>query len=64
MYADPEEMPSTLSRDAADNYLIALADYSQALLVSGDKDLLSLSDARRIMSPAEFYAFLQESDLV
>ena len=53
----------TLSRDPADDNLLALAEHSQALLVSGDKDLLALAGERRILSPAEFQEFLQNMGL-
>ena len=53
-----------MSRDPADNYLIALGEQCKALLVSGGKDLLSLSEAITVLSPAGFYEFLQNMDLV
>jgi predicted nucleic acid-binding protein len=41
--ADPAE-PERRSADASDDYLIALAEQEQAVLVSGDKDLLALGE--------------------
>ena len=46
------------SRDAADDYLIALAESTQAVLVSGDRDLLDLSHELPIRSPRLFLAML------
>jgi uncharacterized protein len=42
------------SADAADDYLIALAAGSDAVLVSGDKHLLDLADELPILPPARF----------
>lgn len=53
-HPDPEEAPPILSSDPADDYLIALAAASDALLVSGDGHLLELADRAPIHTPAEF----------
>ena len=37
-----------------DDYLVALAAARQAILVSGDRDLLDLSDEIPVFSPAAF----------
>jgi putative PIN family toxin of toxin-antitoxin system len=47
--------PSSLrSKDRDDDYLLALAASQSALLVSGDKHLLALSDEAPIYRPADF----------
>lgn len=46
------------SRDAGDDYLVALAAAADAMLVSGDHDLLSLGADLPILGPAEFLARL------
>ena len=53
--ADPPN-PLRASRDAADDYLLALAASSAAMLVSGDQDLLRLAPDLPIHSPASFLA--------
>jgi predicted nucleic acid-binding protein len=53
---DPAEPSSISSPDPEDNYLIALASSSRSLLVSGDKDLLVLSEQIPVYSPVEFLA--------
>jgi uncharacterized protein len=55
--ADPDDPPRR-SRDAADDYLIALAETADALLVSGDRDLLELADQLPVVSPRDFLAML------
>lgn len=54
-YPDPRRIEAT-SRDRDDDYLIALANESDAdRLLSGDADLLALADGdRRVMSPRQF----------
>jgi putative PIN family toxin of toxin-antitoxin system len=59
---DPAEGPSAISsRDSNDNFLINLAFESSSVLVSGDPDLLELSDSIPVMSPAEFFAVLERT---
>jgi putative PIN family toxin of toxin-antitoxin system len=48
------------SRDPDDDYLIALAAAADAMLVSGDRDLLSLGAGLPIHSPAEFLGRLRD----
>jgi len=55
---DPELLPSVLSPDPQDNYLIALAETHRAVLVSGDQDLLSLSTVIPVFSPRAFLSQL------
>jgi len=51
---DPTEVPSVRSPDPGDDYLIALAEATRAVLVSGDRHLLILRDQLPVFSPAEF----------
>jgi predicted nucleic acid-binding protein len=52
--ADPEGPPALRSTDPDDDYLIALAHSQNAVLVSGDSDLLDLTGGAPICSPADF----------
>jgi uncharacterized protein len=52
--ADPETPSPIHCTDPDDDYLIALAHSQNAALVSGDSDLLKLSDTIPVFSPAEF----------
>jgi putative PIN family toxin of toxin-antitoxin system len=54
MRTDPSHTPPVRSADPGDDYLIVLASASQAVLVSGDRHLLSLSDALPVYSPTQF----------
>jgi putative PIN family toxin of toxin-antitoxin system len=56
---DPQLSPEIRSPDPDDDYLIALASISRAVLVSGDKDLLALSDQIPVYSPAQFLALVE-----
>lgn len=56
--ADPEGPPPLRSADPDDDYLIALAHSQNAVLVSGDSDLLDLAGEAPIHSPADFLAIL------
>lgn len=58
---DPQSPPDIQSPDPDDDYLIALANISRAVLVSGDKDLLGLSGQIPVYSPAEFVALIEGS---
>lgn len=62
---DPHEMPPIRSSDPGDDYLLALAVYERATLVSGDRHLLDLAqnyfgapDELPIFSPGSFLEFL------
>jgi uncharacterized protein len=55
---DPPDPPAR-SDDPADDYLLALAELGRAVLVSGDRHLLALSDRFPVRSPAAFLADLQ-----
>jgi hypothetical protein len=52
--SDPSTRPPVHSADLGDDYLIALAAARQAILVSGDRDLLDLGDEIPVFSPAAF----------
>jgi hypothetical protein len=51
---DPDAQPPVHSTDRGDDYLIALAADRQAILVSGDRHLLDLSNEIPVLSPAAF----------
>lgn len=53
---DPEQSPPLRSSDPDDDYLIALAHSRNAVLVSGDSDLLDLTGGAPICAPADFLA--------
>jgi predicted nucleic acid-binding protein len=56
-----EPTPSLVSsRDPDDDYLIALAINRRGYLVTGDQDLLVLSDDLPILTPAQFLGKLRE----
>ncbi len=60
---DEDDTGGTISSsDPKDDYLIALAEKSRSVLVSGDGDLLELSEQIPVYSPREFLDLLQESD--
>ena len=50
---DPAEVPRR-SADPDDDYLLALAENEQAVLVSGDRPLLDLAEALPIRTPRAF----------
>jgi len=56
---DPPSPPPVGSRDPDDDYLLALAISRRAYLVTGDQDLLVLSDDLPILTPAQFAAKLR-----
>lgn len=56
---DPDLPPEVGSSDPDDDYLIALASISRSVLVSGDADLLGLSDQIPVYSPTEFLAMIE-----
>lgn len=49
---DPSSAPPR-SRDSGDDYLLALAEAAAAIVVTGDQDLLDLTDVP-VLSPAAF----------
>ena len=54
MVDDPNNPPSVRSPDPGDDYLIALAESQQAMIVSGDRDVLELAGRVPVRSPADF----------
>jgi uncharacterized protein len=63
MAADPAEPPPIRCADPDDDYLIALAHGRNAALVSGDGDLLELSEKIPVFTPSEFLAALEHGSL-
>lgn len=59
MAEDPTLIPEVRSPDPDDDYLIALASITRSVLVSGDKDLLGLSDQIPVYSPAQFLDLIE-----
>ncbi len=57
---DPDAPPAVQSADTGDDYLIALAESRQAILVSGDRHLLDLAARIPVLEPARFRALLAE----
>ena len=57
---DPGKSPRR-SRDAGDDHLLALAASSSAIVVSGDRDLLNLSDEFPIYSSSGFLASVERN---
>ena len=51
---DPANPPPVTSRDANDDYLLALAIERRAYLITGDQDLLVLNADLPILTPAQF----------
>jgi predicted nucleic acid-binding protein len=50
----PDTAVTPRSADAADDYLISLAEASRAVVVSGDKHVLTLAESFPIETPAAF----------
>ncbi len=57
---DPASPSPVGSRDPDDDYLLALAISRRAYLVTGDQDLLVLSNDLPILTPAQFISKLGE----
>lgn len=57
---DPSTPPPVRSRDPDDDHILALAINRRAYLVTGDQDLLVLSDDLPILTPAQFVSLLRE----
>ena len=55
---DPKTYEGVSSADPEDDYLIALAEKSRSVLVSGDRDLLALSEQIPVYSPRGFVDLL------
>lgn len=56
---DDVDNPPPVSRDPGDDYLIALARESEAVVVSGDGDLLSLAPDLPVFGPKSFLEWLE-----
>lgn len=57
---DPRDHPlGVRSRDPDDDYLLALAATADAILITGDADLLELGEDLPIHSPSSFVASLR-----
>jgi putative PIN family toxin of toxin-antitoxin system len=59
MVPDPPRPPPR-SRDAGDDYILALAASGSAVLVTGDRDILDLGSDLPIYSPSSFLASLDK----
>jgi putative PIN family toxin of toxin-antitoxin system len=55
---DPED-PTKRSIDPDDDYLLALAEQEQSVLVSGDQHLLGLADSFPVLAPQQFLRTLE-----
>ena len=58
----PDAPAAVQPADSGDDYLIALAESRQAILVSGDSHLLDLADQIPVLDPVRFRARLSELD--
>jgi len=58
---DPDNAPSVRSPDPNDDYLICLAEAAPAVIVSGDSDLLGLTEQIPVYTPAAFLALLTQT---
>lgn len=59
MREDPDN-PPPISKDPGDDYLIALAAGSEAVLISGDRDLLELAPDLPVFSAKKFLEWLED----
>jgi predicted nucleic acid-binding protein len=50
----PAEPPTSRSEDPGDDYLLALAGAERAVLVSGDRHLLALTEELPVLTAREF----------
>lgn len=56
--ADDPVAPPARSRDPKDDYLLALAESTRSVLVTGDRDLLALRDRFPVWTPAQLVSAL------
>lgn len=56
---DPTAKQELRSEDPGDDYLISLAEASQAVIVSGDRHLLDLGEALPVYRPSGFLAMIE-----
>jgi putative PIN family toxin of toxin-antitoxin system len=59
MVDDPAIPLDVSSSDPNDDYLVALAGKSRSVLVSGDRDLLALSERIPVYSPSDFLRLIE-----
>ena len=59
---DPADPPPVRSVDPGDDYLIALAADREAILVSGDRDILDLAAQIPVLEPGRFLEHLAQHD--
>lgn len=59
VHAPDPPAPPRRSRDAGDDYLLALAESEKAIVVSGDQHLLELADWFPVRSPRDFLEALE-----
>jgi putative PIN family toxin of toxin-antitoxin system len=59
---DPEEPPTARSEDRGDDYLVALAEHTRAVLVSGDRHLLALGTDLPVLTPRQFLTALKRGN--
>ena len=57
---DPNRPPAIRSPNPGDDYLVALAEETRAVIVSGDAHLLGLANDLPVYSPAAFLALLDQ----
>jgi putative PIN family toxin of toxin-antitoxin system len=50
----PDEPPTTRSEDPGDDYLLALVEAERAVLVTGDRHLLALTEELPVLTVREF----------
>jgi len=58
---DPDNAPLVRSPDPNDDYLICLGEAATAVIVSGDSDLLGLTDQIPVYTPTAFLALLAQT---
>lgn len=59
---DRSRDPSIRTEDPHDDFVVALAEASRAVIVSGDQHLLSMAGRLPVQSPAEFLRFVRAQD--
>jgi putative PIN family toxin of toxin-antitoxin system len=61
---EPETTAPRRSRDPADDYLIALAETAEAMLITGDNDLLDLDLQPSAITPRQLLEELRRNSVV
>ena len=62
VFREDADDPPRISPDPGDDYLISPARESEAVLVSGDSDLLSLAPGLPVFTPRKFLEWLDRQD--